>query len=68
MTQNILWDRGGDLPVQLATNDPLPISCRESCELYRPSRHAFPPVLLSRAACALLLCRFCNSVERVVAG
>jgi hypothetical protein len=54
MTQNILWDRGGDLPVQLVTNDPLPISCRESFELYRSSRHAFLTVQPSTAACALV--------------
>lgn len=68
MTRNLLWDRGGDLPVQLVTSDPLPISCRESCELYRPLRHAFPIVLLSIAACALILRRAYNSVELVVAS
>jgi hypothetical protein len=42
MTLGILWDRGGDLPVQLVPNDPLPIRCRESFELYRASRIGLP--------------------------
>lgn len=66
MTQIVLWDRGGELPVWLVTSDLLPISCRESFEPYRPSRHAFPAVQPSIAACALVLCCFYNTVARLV--